>query len=210
VYDEAYAAPDEDPVPLGVTDRALLEVGYRWALRDASPALDAVRRLLPRGLPELVRATPALYDAIDEDALLDRTTTRRPGLSGRIDALVAPFRDAPVRERLADVLRHLALWRTDDPRGGGDVVTLSTYHSAKGLEFARVLCTGVHDGAFPAFYDKTDADRRERRRVLYVGMTRAEQRLVLTHATTSPQGYDRERSPFLHAVPPELLRQRTA
>ena len=207
LYDEAYATPDEAAFPLADDDRTFLDVGYRWALRDASSVRGVIGRLLPRALPELVRGTPALYDAIDEDKLL-RDRSRHPGLSGRIDALFAPYRDTPVRDGLAETLRHLALWRTDDPEQSNDVVTLSTYHSAKGLEFERVICTGVHDSAFPSFRDDTDEDRRESRRLLYVGMTRAEQHLVLTYPEESDKGWDRHRSPFLRNVPNALVTER--
>ena len=207
LYDEAYQTPDEAAFVLAADDRALLDVGYRWALRDASSVRGVIGRLLPRALPELVRGTPALYAAIDEEKLL-RERSRHPGLSGRIDALFAPYRDTSVRDGLAETLRHLALWRTDDPEHGNDVVTLSTYHSAKGLEFERVLCTGVHDSAFPSFRDETDEDQRESRRLLYVGMTRAEQHLVLTYPQESDKGWNRACSPFLQNVPDALVTQR--
>jgi len=206
LYDEAYATPDEAAFPLADDDRALLDVGYRWALRDASSVRGVLRRVLPRALPELVRATPALYDAIDEAQLLEDGA--RPGLSGRIDALFAPYRNAPIREGLAETLRHLALWRTDDPEQGNDVVTLSTYHSAKGLEFERVICTGVHDDAFPPFHAETADARRESRRLLYVGMTRAEQHLMLTYPNEAQQGWTRKRSRFLQNVPEDLVEAR--
>ena len=188
-------------------DRTLLNVGYRWALRDASPARDALRRHLPDVLTTCIRSTSALYDAIDEDALLRRDDDA-PGLHERLRALLAPYADRPVRAGLRDVLSHLALWRRDDPDRGEDLVTLSTYHSAKGLEFERVICSGVHDSAFPAYYAETADEKRESRRVLYVGMTRAEERLVLTYTRQSRFGHDRARSPFLHRVPPALVTDR--
>ena len=191
-------------VSLTADDRTLLNVGYRWALRDASPARDALRRHLPDVLTTCIRATPVLYDAIDEDALLRRGDDA-PGLQARLRALLAPYADRAVRDGLQAVLSHLALWRSDDPDRGEDLVTLSTYHSAKGLEFERVICSGVHDSAFPAYYAETVDEKRESRRVLYVGMTRAEERLVLTYTRQSRYGHDRARSPFLHRVPSALI-----
>jgi superfamily I DNA/RNA helicase len=86
------------------------------------------------------------------------------------------------------------------------VVTLSTYHSAKGLEFERVVCMDVHDNAFPPYFSRDPEERRESRRLLYVGMTRAEQHLVLTYPERE-RGYDRRPSPFLDAAPEGLLRR---
>ncbi len=71
----------------------------------------------------------------------------------------------------------------DDPDSAG-VVTLMTLHTAKGLEFDTVFLTGFEEGIFPherAMFDK--AELEEERRLAYVGITRARQRLYLTRAT---------------------------
>jgi len=66
---------------------------------------------------------------------------------------------------------------------GEGAVTLMTLHTAKGLEFPLVILTGMEDGVFPHVRSLSDtAELEEERRLCYVGMTRAEQRLVLTHA----------------------------
>jgi superfamily I DNA/RNA helicase len=62
-------------------------------------------------------------------------------------------------------------------------VSLLTFHSTKGLEFSRVYITGVEDFQLPGYYAMTEGrpeDVREARRLLYVGMTRAKDRLALT------------------------------
>ena len=208
LYDEAQEA--ERDLPMTEHDEILLEIGYRWALRDASSARTVLRRLLSRALPDLIRSTPALYDAIDEEQLVREGATQQPGLSGRIEALLAPYRDRAVHEGgLADVLSHLALWGGEEPDRGVRVVTISSYHSAKGLEFERVVCSGVHGRAFPPFYASDDEDRRESRRLLYVGMTRAEQHLVLTYPKRNSYG-SLPRSPFLNDAPPEWVEKREA
>ena len=62
------------------------------------------------------------------------------------------------------------------------VVQLSTIHGAKGLEFDHVFVTGVEEGLLPHYYCTDSADEVEQeRRLLYVAMTRAKERLVLTH-----------------------------
>ena len=98
-----------------------------------------------------------------------------------------------------------------DPRA--ERVALMTLHASKGLEFPVVFVTGCEDGLLP--YRRPgaapgDVDVEEERRLLYVGMTRASRLLFLTRArrrmlygeTRAPAA-----SPFLGAVPPELLRR---
>jgi superfamily I DNA/RNA helicase len=196
-----YEAPT--PEALSRDARAFLQVGHTWALRDASPAGDDLRSVLPRALPDRLRQH-ALYTLIDEDALLTVTAGLQPGLARRLDALLAPYADDPLRSpALDDLLTHLALWG-DDATAQDDVVTLSTYHSAKGLEFERVVCMDVHDNAFPPYFARDPEERRESRRLLYVGMTRAEQHLVLTYPEEE-RGYRRRPSPFLDGAPQTLL-----
>jgi superfamily I DNA/RNA helicase len=198
-----YEAPSPDA--LSRDAQVFLQVGHTWALRDASPAGDDLRALLPRALPDRLRQH-ALYDAIDEDALLTVTAGLQPGLARRLDALFAPYADAPLQSpALDDLLTHLALWGDGAAPVGDDVVTLSTYHSAKGLEFERVVCMDVHDSAFPPFFARDPEERRESRRLLYVGMTRAERHLVLTYPEHD-RGYRRRPSPFLDGAPDGLLR----
>ena len=74
--------------------------------------------------------------------------------------------------------------REDDPVDASRV-NLLTLHSTKGLEFSRVYVVGVEDAEMiggSANRPATDAQLEEARRLLYVGMTRAKDRLVLTHA----------------------------
>ncbi|MCS3751220.1 superfamily I DNA/RNA helicase [Salinibacter ruber] len=197
----------ESPAPEALSDdaRVFLQVGHTWALRDASPAGDDLRSLLPRALPDRLRQH-ALYTLIDEEALLTASAGLQPGLARRLAALFAPYADRPLRsEALADLLAHLALWGEETTPQGEDVITLSTYHSAKGLEFERVVCMDVHDNAFPPYFARDPEERRESRRLLYVGMTRAERHLVLTYPKRE-RGYDRRPTAFLDAAPDELLR----
>ena len=72
---------------------------------------------------------------------------------------------------------------TDDLEDGAHAVTLMTLHNAKGLEFPIVFMVGMEDGVFPHMRSLGDPDElEEERRLCYVGLTRAEQRLYLTSA----------------------------
>lgn len=113
---------------------------------------------------------------------------------------------------LGSFLAHAALEagdaQADDVQ---DAVQLMTLHSAKGLEFPVVFVTGVEEGLFPHSMSADDPARlEEERRLCYVGMTRAMQRLYLTHAE-SRRLHGREEYPmpsrFLREVPAELLEE---
>jgi DNA helicase-2/ATP-dependent DNA helicase PcrA len=92
---------------------------------------------------------------------------------------------------------------------GLDCVQLMTLHAAKGLEFPTVFVVGLEEGLFPSEHSAFDADRLpEERRLCYVGLTRAMQRLYLTHAESrrifGRTSY-RDPSRFLSELPPEAL-----
>ncbi len=102
----------------------------------------------------------------------------------------------------------------DDPDQTG-VVTLMTLHTAKGLEFPVVFVTGLEDGVFPHLRSLGDKkELEEERRLAYVGITRARQRLYLSRAVTRTAWGAASYNPasrFLDEVPPESIRwERTA
>ncbi|HZN71874.1 MAG TPA: 3'-5' exonuclease, partial [Micromonosporaceae bacterium] len=102
-----------------------------------------------------------------------------------------------------------------DPRA--EAVTLLTLHAAKGLEFPVVFVTGCEDGLlpfrFPGVTRESDADgvdnaTAEERRLFFVGVTRAQDRLYLTHSRRRFRfGAEREAgpSPFLATIDAGLL-----
>ena len=103
------------------------------------------------------------------------------------------------------VARAIDVW---DERA--DRVSLLTLHAAKGLEFRVVFVTGCEDGVLPfKWQDKiTDEELAEERRLFYVGMTRARERLFLLHARKRPwhgQLRQQRRSPFLEDIEERLL-----
>ncbi len=93
-----------------------------------------------------------------------------------------------------------------------DAVTMMTLHNAKGLEFPVVFITGLEDGLFPlakAFDDPPLLE--EERRLFYVGITRAEKKLFLTHAEERRRNGEfmqSKASSFLQAIPEAMLEQR--
>jgi superfamily I DNA/RNA helicase len=111
---------------------------------------------------------------------------RYPVAMGRLRALLEQLPDdSSFDEQLCRLLELAALSRADDEPADAARVNLLTLHSTKGLEFSRVYVVGVEDAEMiggSASRPATDAQLEEARRLLYVGMTRAKDRLVLTHA----------------------------
>ncbi|MDR0386475.1 MAG: ATP-dependent helicase [Treponema sp.] len=115
------------------------------------------------------------------------------------------------RQGLLEFLEHIELDRSmenSSEDGSDDVVTLITLHNTKGLEFRRVIMTGVEQGVFPRS-DKQDDDLEEERRLFYVGVTRAMDEIYLTSCAerrmfgrTAPM----EPSIFLREAGPSSLR----
>ncbi|MCS5565950.1 MAG: DNA helicase II, partial [Methylococcales bacterium] len=109
-------------------------------------------------------------------------------------------------------LAHAAL-ESGETQGDADqdCVQLMTLHSAKGLEFQQVFIVGMEEGLFPGQKSLEEADRlEEERRLAYVGMTRAMQKLNLVYAE-SRRLYGRETFPspsrFIREVPAETMRE---
>ena len=130
-----------------------------------------------------------------------------------LDELVAVAGEIEVttgEATLEAFLQHLALITdVDTLQDRTDRVTLMTLHSAKGLEFPIVVLAGMEEGLFPHVRSiEEEAGVEEERRLCYVGMTRAQRRLILTYArqraafgTASPSLPSR----FLAEIPDNLL-----
>lgn len=122
--------------------------------------------------------------------------------------------DVPETGVLAAFLERVSLVADTDeiPEHGAGVVTLMTLHTAKGLEFPVVFVTGWEDGMFPhmrALDDPTELC--EERRLAYVGITRARQRLYVSRAIVRSswgQPMLNPESRFLQEIPQELIEWR--
>ncbi|MDP8911073.1 MAG: UvrD-helicase domain-containing protein [Actinomycetota bacterium] len=86
---------------------------------------------------------------------------------------------------LSSFLQEISLYSDQDAlRGEGSLVTLMTLHNAKGLEFRAVFMIGMEEGIFPHSRSIEEQSLEEERRLCYVGITRAQERLTLTHAAS--------------------------
>ncbi len=126
------------------------------------------------------------------------------------DAAADPFA-APQLTPLAAFLSHASLEAGDSQAGEGqDAVQLMTVHAAKGLEFSAVFITGLEEGLFPHENSVAEVDGlEEERRLMYVAITRARDRLYLSLAQTRMlHGQTRYnlRSRFLEELPERALK----
>jgi len=136
-----------------------------------------------------------------------------------LHAVASEFEQSDPEGDLADFLERVSLVADSDQipsdDGGDDgkpdqgVITLMTLHTAKGLEFPVVFLTGMEDGTFPHMRSLADTDQlAEERRLAYVGLTRARQRLYISRAAVrTAWGVPNEFPPsrFLDDLPEELL-----
>lgn len=189
MFDELRGRLDDD---LGELVEAVLErTGYRREL-EASTDPQELARL--DNLNELV--------SVAHEFSTDRENAA---------ALGPDDEDIPDTGVLADFLERVSLVADADeiPEHGAGVVTLMTLHTAKGLEFPVVFVTGWEDGMFPhmrALDNPTELS--EERRLAYVGITRARQRLYVSRAIVRSswgQPMLNPESRFLREIPQELI-----
>jgi DNA helicase-2/ATP-dependent DNA helicase PcrA len=171
-------------------------------------------------LEELVNAAEAFVtqEGFGKDAIALPVDEHGPGtLSAGVPAAVAAVDVTPDAETgeiispLAAFLTHAALEAGDNQaQAGQDALQLMTVHSAKGLEFDAVFITGLEEGLFPHENALSDADGlEEERRLMYVAITRARQRLYLSFSQTRMlHGQTRYnvKSRFLEELPEDALK----
>ena len=196
-------AIDEKLVPTRAA-RALAK--FRDIIRELSDATaqDPVSDLLGK----LLDRSGYLYDLREQ-----RTEEAESRLSNLME-LVSAARDYEVREpeaSLAGFVDRLSLLSETDEESGSTQarIWLMTLHAAKGLEFPSVFMVGMEEGLFPHMRSQNDDDElEEERRLCYVGMTRAQSRLVLTSAARRRvfgEYQASEPSRFLAEIPAELV-----
>jgi len=114
-------------------------------------------------------------------------------------------------EGLKEFLENIELDRAqflEQQEDGRDRVTLITMHNTKGLEFRRVMITGLDDGLFPSLRDGIEDELEEERRIFYVSITRAQEELYLTSCRMRRiwgKTIPFQPSRFIFEIPEELL-----
>lgn len=151
-----------------------------------------------------------IIDAVHyRDYLQDGT----PQAEDRIENIGMLISDAKAYEEIDTFLEETALMSSSDESADGEEVTLMTLHAAKGLEFPVVFMVGMEEGLLPhsRVADGGVRELEEERRLCYVGMTRAQEELMLSYASSRMQygsvGYN-EPSRFLKDMGDEILPSR--
>ncbi|HVO39255.1 MAG TPA: UvrD-helicase domain-containing protein [Spirochaetia bacterium] len=166
-------------------ERSALPPRARAGLTEFLAALDEVAAELPRTrlseVGRLLLSRTGLHDMYRSRDRSDDTSK-----SGNLEEMVTAMADYGTgQDALARYLEDIALASpADDPSTGDPTarVSLITLHNTKGLEFDRVIITGMEEGIFPHESSSWGApeEMEEERRLFYVGITRARERLVLT------------------------------
>ena len=162
-------SPFQDPELLGL----LPPKGKNAILRLANFLEEAKKIAEPGALIEKI------VNYFDFEALLNDGT---PSGEERINNLAVLMSNAEPYENLEDFLADAALMSSADESSQKNSVTLMTLHAAKGLEFPVVFLVGMEEGLFPSSRSVSEEEIEEERRLAYVGMTRAMQKLFLTYA----------------------------
>jgi ATP-dependent DNA helicase UvrD/PcrA len=165
------------------------EAGVAAAPRRAVEGLRTLLQSLAAGALEL--EVPELVERVLErsgylEALEAERTVEAQGRIENLQELVGvarEYQETAEEPSLSSFLQEISLYSDQDAmRGEQSLVTLLTLHNAKGLEFRAVFMIGMEEGIFPHSRSIEEQGVEEERRLCYVGMTRAKERLVLTHA----------------------------
>jgi DNA helicase-2/ATP-dependent DNA helicase PcrA len=202
-----------------------------WANTNGVAFIDALRRQDEAGVTgKAVRGIAGFVDLLDEladvvtagpgallEAVLDRSgyvaeleAERSIEAEGRLENLSELVGVARDFESVDEFLEQIGLVSDTDQLDDEDSqVVLMTLHSAKGLEYPAVFLVGMEDGVFPHLRSMGEPDElEEERRLAYVGLTRAQQRLHLTHAWSRMLYGSTQYNPpsrFLDEIPDELI-----
>jgi len=213
-----------------VTHADVLGVTLFEAMADPEAAgLGTAAIKAVRGFHTLMQSLQSAAQELEVDELLEAVLLRSGTLEaleaertiearGRIENLeelvgvAREFRAEREEPTLSAFLQEISLVSDQDGLAGEEsLVTLMTIHNAKGLEFRAVFLIGMEEGIFPHSRSIEDNEIEEERRLAYVGMTRAMEKLTLTHAMARALYGRRDYnlpSRFLDELPAEAQRER--
>ena len=155
-----------------------------------------------------------LQSALERSGYLEELRNERSIESeGRMENLAELIGTAETYESCEEFLEQVSLVSDTDDLGDQSQVTLMTLHSAKGLEFPVVFIIGLEDGVFPHLRALGEPhELEEERRLAYVGITRAQERLYLSNAWSRTLFGSTQYNPpsrFLDEIPAELVDDRS-
>ena len=182
----------------GVSGAALKGIGSFVAL------IDELHECLEDGPAALLEIAMEKSGYLTE--LADEDSVEAAGRIENITELISSARETPLVD---EFLEQVALVADTDDLDADNLLVLMTLHSAKGLEYPVVFLVGCEEGVFPHSRAKDDPDElEEERRLAYVGLTRARERLLVSHAYQRMlfgQSQYNPPSRFLSEIPEELF-----
>ena len=197
----AFGAAVRQAEQAGVGGRAL------GGIKDLAVLLDELAEIdKPGDLLEAVLTRTGYQAELEAEKTIEA--------AGRLENLAELVGHAREYETLDEFLEAVSLVSDtddlDEPGADHSKVVLMTLHTAKGLEFPVVFLVGLEDGVFPHLRSLGEPDElEEERRLCYVGITRARERLYLTHAWCRTLWGSTQYNPpsrFLKEIPEELTR----
>jgi DNA helicase-2/ATP-dependent DNA helicase PcrA len=209
---ELHSLAREGRLPLVEAARVLttskrLRPAARNALAGFVAALDRWR-----AQAEAISHTDLVQIVLDESGYTAMwQADRSPDAAGRLENLKELVVAMAEFENLGGFLEHVSLVMDNAAEAGGDMVSLMTLHSAKGLEFDTVFLPGWEDGLFPnqrAMEENGLSALEEERRLAYVGLTRARHRAYVSFAANRRihgQWQNAIRSRFVDELPAEHI-----
>ncbi|MCI8748347.1 MAG: UvrD-helicase domain-containing protein [Lachnospiraceae bacterium] len=175
---------EEDSTLTGLLNEIIEETGY-------------IRLLEEEDTEESLGRIENIVELLNKIAAYEESCTDKPTLSGFLEEVAL----------VADI---------DNVNESNDLVLLMTLHSAKGLEFPYVYIVGMEDGIFPgygALISDEPEEMEEERRLCYVGITRAKEKLSLSCAVSRFRNGEQQYNPpsrFLNEIPRYLVKQSTS
>ncbi|HEY7607729.1 MAG TPA: UvrD-helicase domain-containing protein [Alphaproteobacteria bacterium] len=165
-----------------------------------------------RGLATSVNHVELAETILDESGYVAMwQNDKSPEAPGRLENMKELIRALAEFDNLGGFLEHISLVMENAEEAGADRVSLMTLHSAKGLEFATVFLPGWEEGVFPhqrALDESGKAGLEEERRLAYVGLTRAKERVIISFAANRRihnQWQSSIPSRFVDELPPEQV-----
>lgn len=188
-------------------DEAGLGGGAARGVASFAALLDSLAHMLDGSPADVLQA------ALDQSGYLAELEAESSvEAAGRLENIGELIGSAREFTRVDEFLEQVSLVADTDELDDDNRVVMMTLHAAKGLEFPYVFLVGMEEGIFPHVRAQSDPDElEEERRLAYVGITRAQQKLHVSHAWSRSLFGSTQYNPssrFLDEIPPELQVQK--
>ncbi|KAF1704014.1 UvrD-helicase domain-containing protein [Pseudoxanthomonas suwonensis] len=228
----AVQSPKREVGATSLARLAELAASKHMPLSRAAQSIGALQQLPPRAANGLGAFNDAIADLREHATKLSaadlvRRLAEKSGLlnelraqckdeasfqrrKANLDELAEWFEGGPRGATAGDLAAQLALLSRNDKDDGGNQVRLMSLHAAKGLEFGYVFIIGCEDGTLPHDAAMEEGSLEEERRLMYVGITRAKQRLWLSYSRETRRFREKVRlkpSRFLDELPAAELQR---